>query len=80
MSIFMSNGKPRTTVFALALAGLIWCTGSIAQSQEMLARELLVDMARNQFTIICPSEVFASSMGFTAKVGFTNTRSVIGRR
>ena len=67
MTIFMSGGKPRTIVFALAVAGSIWCTGSAAQSQEMLARELLVDMARNQFSVLCQSEVFASCMGFTTK-------------
>lgn len=79
MTNFMSNGKPRTTVFVLAVAGSIWCTGSVAQSQEMLARELLVDMARSQFTVLCESEVFASCMGFTAKTCLVLSETAIDK-
>ena len=40
---------------------------TLAQSQEMIPRALLVDMARNQFSVLCQSEAFASCMGFTAQ-------------
>lgn len=77
MGNFMGNAKPRVTVVGLALMGSIWCSGSVAQSQEMLARELLVDMARGQFSVLCQSEVFASCMGFTPQVCLVLSESAI---
>ena len=49
-----------------ALASML-LSGSVAQSQELIPRSLLVDMAREQFSILCESEVFTSCMGFTSK-------------
>jgi len=64
-------------LLALALAGSMGSTGSVAQSQEMLARELLVDIARNQFSVLCQSEVFASCMGFTSQACLDLSESAI---
>jgi len=50
-----------------SLIGSVLLSGSIAQSDEMIRRQLLVDMARNQFTVLCQSEAFASCMGFTTE-------------
>ena len=77
MTLSMSNTKPRITVLGLALAGSIWCSGSVAQSQEMLARELLVNMARSQFSVLCQSEVFAHCMGFTSQACLELSESAI---
>jgi hypothetical protein len=54
-------------VFSASLLGTVLLSGSIAQSSEMIPRALLVDMARNQFSILCQSEAFASCMGFTSE-------------
>ena len=50
-----------------SLLGTFLLSGSVAQSDEMIRRALLVDMARNQFSILCQSEAFASCMGFTSE-------------
>ena len=67
---YSHSSAGRTT--AIFLLSLLACSGSLtqmslAQSQEMLARELLVDMARSQFSVLCQSQEFASCMGFTTQ-------------
>lgn len=61
----------RQSTFRLALSasllGTALMSGSVVQSQETIARALLVEMAENQFSTLCQSEVFASCMGFTSK-------------
>lgn len=61
----------RHTTFRLTLSasllGTVLLSGSIAQSDEMIQRALLVEMARNQFSVLCQSEAFASCMGFTTE-------------
>lgn len=61
------------------LASLILFTGSIAQSQDMIPRALLVDMARNQFSVLCQSETFASCMGFTPQACLELSESAISQ-
>ncbi|MFT4725990.1 MAG: hypothetical protein ACI9UN_000485 [Granulosicoccus sp.] len=51
-----------------SVLGTALLSGSIGQSDEMIPRALLVDMARNQFSILCNSEAFASCMGFTTEL------------
>lgn len=51
----------------ITVLGTVLLSGSTAQSQEMIPRALLVDMARNQFSVLCQSEAFASCMGFTTE-------------
>jgi|GEM_PF-1329623 len=65
---FMTHFKTAVRKCAgYGLASLVLFTGPIAQSQEMIQRSLLVDMARNQFSVLCQSETFASCMGFTSE-------------
>ena len=60
-----------------SLASLILFTGPLAQSQEIIQRSLLVDMARNQFSVLCQSETFASCMGFTTESCLVLSESAI---
>ncbi len=60
-----------------SLAGLILFTGPLAQSQEIIQRSLLVDMARNQYSVLCQSETFASCMGFTSESCLALSESAI---
>ncbi len=62
-----------------ALAALILFTGPIAQSQDMIPRGMLVDMARNQFSVLCQSEKFASCMGFTTQACLDLSESAISQ-
>lgn len=55
----------RTTGLGLISVVLLW--GGTAQTQEMIPRALLVDMARNQFSVLCQSDAFASCMGFSSQ-------------
>jgi hypothetical protein len=64
--MFFRHTTFRHTLSA-SLLGAALSSGSSAQSDEMIPRALLVEMARNQFSILCQSEAFASCMGFTAK-------------
>ena len=60
-----------------SLIGTALLTGSVAQSSETIARKLLVDMARNQFSTLCQSEAFASCMGFTSESCMTLSEMAI---
>ncbi|MFK7855343.1 MAG: hypothetical protein AB8B79_14565 [Granulosicoccus sp.] len=75
--MIFSSSKSRATVAALALASSLWCSGSLAQDQDTLARGLLVDMARSQYSVMCQSEVFASCMGFAAQACLDLSESAI---
>ncbi|NND91797.1 MAG: hypothetical protein HKN42_13130 [Granulosicoccus sp.] len=58
----------RTLSRRIAVAGiasLVIVGGDLASSQEMIPRTLLVEMARNQFSVLCQSDSFASCMGFS---------------
>lgn len=59
--------------------GSILLSGSVAQSQEMISRSMLVDMARNQFSVLCQSEVFASCMGFTSEACLSLSEEAISQ-
>jgi len=52
-------------------------SGSVAVSEEMIPRALLVDMARNQYSVLCQSEAFASCMGFTSESCLAISESAI---
>ena len=58
---------PFRYTLSASLLGTVLLSGSMVQSEEMIPRALLVDMARNQFSILCQSEAFASCMGFTSE-------------
>lgn len=51
-------------IAALSIIGTVWGQAPQAQSREMIPRALLVDMARQQYSVLCQSEVFAQCMGF----------------
>jgi len=60
----------RTTLrlsLSAAFMGTVLISGAAAQSDEIIPRALLEEMARNQFSILCQSEAFASCMGFTSE-------------
>jgi hypothetical protein len=62
-----------------SVLGTALLSGSIAQSDEMIQRALLVEMARNQFSILCNSAAFASCMGFTAESCMTLSEQAISQ-
>lgn len=41
---------------------------AFAQSGDLIPRTLLIDMANDQYSVLCASPVFASCMGFTEPV------------
>jgi len=45
----------------------LWFNYSPALAEEEIPRVFLIDIARNQFSILCQSEAFASCMGFTSE-------------
>lgn len=64
----MRNTKTKVrSLLGLSVLASTFMAGSIAQTSETIPRALLEGMARNQFTVLCQSEAFASCMGFTTQ-------------
>lgn len=62
----MRSGILRILGFAM-----LWSCSSgmaVAQSGEFISRVALIDMAKNQYNVLCGSDVFNQCMGFTAMV------------
>ena len=55
------------TAPGFAVVACLLFSSAIAESQDVIQRAVLVDMARNQFTVLCQSETFASCMGFSSE-------------
>ena len=76
-----SHRKATKYLMSLGLASSVLLSGAAiqaqAQSQEMIPRALLVNMARNQFSVLCQSEAFASCMGFTSQACLDLSESAI---
>lgn len=75
--MIFTTSKSRAAIAGLALASSIWCSGSLAQAPDTLARGLLVDMARSQYAVMCQSEVFSSCMGFAPQACLDLSESAI---
>ncbi len=61
------NGFRKTLTALVSLSAVIWMGSVSAQTDERIPRGFLVNMAQNQFDVLCNSEAFASCMGFTSK-------------
>ncbi len=66
-------------LLSVGFSSCVLLSGGLAQSQEMIPRTLLVDMARSQFSVLCQSEVFASCMGFTSQACLDLSESAISQ-
>jgi len=51
--------------YACAFFASILCSGVLAQSDDTISRQVLIDMAQSQYQTLCASETFARCMGFT---------------
>lgn len=60
------NNLSRFSVSAGLLTGLL-ISANVGQSQDKIPRSTLVDMARDQFSVLCQSETFSRCMGFSSK-------------
>lgn len=54
-------GRPSVLLSAI----LFLAPAHLLVSDEMIPRSLLIDMARQQFSVMCQSETFVSCMGFS---------------
>ncbi len=65
---FLTKHRFTTSSISMGLAAALLYSGSIvptfAQSSELIPRALLEDMARQQYSVLCESEVFVQCMGF----------------
>lgn len=58
--------KKNTLSTALFIALAVSASNiTVGQSEDMIQRALLVDMARSQYNTLCGSEIFKQCMGFT---------------
>jgi len=61
------NGAGKLLLAVLSVLAVLGAVNVAAQTDERIPRGFLVNMAKNQFDVLCNSEAFASCMGFTSK-------------
>lgn len=68
MSICHSIGTGRlavAVVFFLTLAAFMVLSSAPVQSKDVVPRDVLENMARSQYDVLCGSDVFVACMGFS---------------